>query len=67
MSISDQLREAVRACGSVYAVARDSGVNQSSLNRFMNGERDLRLTAVDKLANYFGLELRPRRTPRRPK
>ena len=57
MAISDQLREAIRRYGSVYAVARDSGVPQSVLQRFVTEERDIRLETADRLAEFFGLHL----------
>lgn len=62
MAISDQLRDAMRGYGSVYAVARDSEIPQPVLNRFLNGERDLRLASADRLAEFFGMRLtRPTR------
>ena len=36
-------------------IAKESGVNQSSLNLFMNGHRDLRLQTATRLSDYFGL------------
>ncbi len=57
MSLSEQLREAIRTYGSVYAVARDSGVSQTILNRFVRGERDLTLETAEKLTEFFGLGL----------
>ncbi|QDU27761.1 helix-turn-helix protein [Anatilimnocola aggregata] len=66
MSLTDQLREAIRDCGtSVNALAKECGVAQPMLARFMNGQ-DLRLTTADKLAAHFGLELRPAE-PKPPK
>jgi predicted transcriptional regulator len=59
MTISERLREAIRKYDSVYAVARDSGVSQSVLQRFVTGRRDLRLSTADRLARFFRLELRP--------
>ncbi len=62
MSITEQLQEAIRNYGSVYAVARDSGVTQPSLQRFMADERDLYLATVDRLCEFFGMRLtRPKR------
>jgi len=57
MSISTQLREAIRRYGSVYAVARDSGVSQPALQRFMTEERDLYLGTVDRLCEFFQMRL----------
>lgn len=59
MTLSEQLREAIRTYGSVYAVARDSGVSQSVLQRFVTEERDVYLETADRLADFFELELRP--------
>jgi hypothetical protein len=65
MAISDDLREAIRSSGkSLTALAKDCGVPQPMLTRFMNGQ-DLRLATVDKLCSYFGLELRPADRPQR--
>ena len=64
MAISEQLREAIRNSGlSVYRIAKDSGVPQQTLQRFMTHERDVRLAqTADKLASYFKLELAPQQT-----
>jgi hypothetical protein len=61
--LSEQLRQAIRDCGeSRYALSKRSGIDQSTLTRFMSGERGLRLDAVDVLADVLGLELRPKKT-----
>jgi transcriptional regulator with XRE-family HTH domain len=62
MSISDQLREAIRKSGqSVYAVSKGSGVSQSSLSRFLTEDesqrQNLSLNSIEQLAAYFGLRL----------
>lgn len=43
---------------SVNSIADASGVSQSSLSRFIRGERDLLLDAADKVAKSLRLELR---------
>ena len=43
---------------SVRSVALNAGISQPQLSRFMKGERDLLLEAVDKVAKSLGLELR---------
>jgi hypothetical protein len=58
--ISDQLRTAIRKYGSVYSVARDSGVAQPVVNRFVRRQRDLKLRTVDRLCDFLGLELKPK-------
>jgi hypothetical protein len=61
--ISEQLRQAIRDCGeSRYALSKRTGIDQSTLTRFMSGERGLRLDVVDVLAEALDLELRPKRT-----
>jgi transcriptional regulator with XRE-family HTH domain len=76
VSISDQLREAIRACGTTrYALARQLGISQSTLSRFVSGERGLTLDVVDKLADVLGLQIvvtvgraeRPRRRGPKPR
>jgi plasmid maintenance system antidote protein VapI len=67
--ISDLLRRTVlRAIGqgrtSYLALERETGVTRASIRRFVNGERTLRLDMADRLAAYFGLELRPKRKGR---
>jgi plasmid maintenance system antidote protein VapI len=60
--MADQLKKAIRSTGkTVNAVAVEAGVPQPVLHRFMTGERDLTLRTAQKLADHFGLELRPRK------
>ena len=42
---------------SVNSIADASGVSQSSLSRFIRGERDLLLDAASKVAKELGLKL----------
>lgn len=66
MTITETLRKAIRDSGlTLYAIGRDSGVKRQSLERFMAGTQSLRLDMADRLAAYFGLELKP--TVRRQK
>lgn len=53
------LRDAAKRTGlSVYQIAKESGVDQSTLNKFINGDRDnLRLDVADRLFKYFGLRV----------
>ncbi|MBU4270924.1 MAG: helix-turn-helix domain-containing protein [Planctomycetes bacterium] len=57
MSISEQLKEAIRAYGTLYAVAKDSGVPYSVLQRFEAGQRDVYLATADRLCEFFGMRL----------
>ncbi|MFC1596572.1 helix-turn-helix domain-containing protein [Planctomycetota bacterium] len=66
MRISDQLRQAVQAYGSVYRVAKDSSVPQPTLQRFITGQSELSLPHVDRLCKFFGMKLtRPKQKPRK--
>ena len=58
MSVSETLKAAVNESGwTINSLASASGIPQSSLQRFINGERGLSLRTVDKLAKYLGLTL----------
>ena len=52
----DQLREIVRKCGHTqYRVAKETGIDESALSKFMRGERGLSMSAVNALAAYLNL------------
>ena len=60
-SIVHQLRAAILASGKTkYRISQESGVTPATLNRFMNGQRDLKLESAAKLCQSLGLELRER-------
>lgn len=60
--ITDALRQAIADSGMSYlALERETGVLRQSLMKFARGEQYLRGDAYDKLAAYFGLELRQKR------
>jgi transcriptional regulator with XRE-family HTH domain len=68
-SLAVILRESAHRSGlSVYQIAKKSGVDQSTLNKFLKGERDnLRLDVADRLFKFFRLQviaIRPRKAPR---
>lgn len=57
--LTDALKSAVKNSGlPLLQVSKGSGVEYASLFRFMNGDRSLRLDKADKLATYFGLEVK---------
>jgi len=59
--ITDPLREAIQNSEeTIYRIAKESGVDYAVVSRFWKGERDLQLSTADRLAKYFGLELRVR-------
>ncbi|MEO2046280.1 MAG: helix-turn-helix transcriptional regulator [Pirellulales bacterium] len=66
MNIADTLRKAAQQRRlSVYRIAKDTGLNQSGLNQFFNGTKDdLRLSTVQALFDYLGLEVMQRKTRR---
>lgn len=67
MAISDQLKEAVEQYGSVYRVAKDSGVPQPTLQRFMAGQSGLSMPHIDRLCDFFGMRLtKPTRKGHKP-
>jgi hypothetical protein len=60
--ISEGLRDALAKSGmSYYAIERATGVSRPSIIYFMRGEKTIRLNIADRLADYFRLEVRPRR------
>jgi plasmid maintenance system antidote protein VapI len=64
-TLSDVLRRAIVESGAaLIALERATGVQRMSIARFLRGETSLRLDKADKLAAYFGLELRPKRKGR---
>ena len=65
MSISNTLKNLVRDT-SQYRTSKDTGIPQSSLSDWVNGHSALGSDKMDKLADYFGLELVPKK-PRRKK
>jgi hypothetical protein len=62
MNITEQIRRAAqRRQLSVYRIAKDCGLDQSGLNKFFNGTKDVLTTpVVDILMDYLDLEVRPK-------
>jgi plasmid maintenance system antidote protein VapI len=63
--ISDLLRRTIaeaieRKEANYKALQRETGVTRATIMRFVKGTQFLRLDMADRLAAYFGLELRPR-------
>lgn len=58
-TLQDALIKAVAETGkSVNSVAKESGVPQAVLQRFLCGKRSLTLETAERLCVYFGLELK---------
>lgn len=56
--IDETLREAIGRSGkSHYQIAKDAGVAPAQLDRFVAGERDLRLATAARVATALGLTL----------
>ena len=66
--LAEQLRRAASDSGlTVYRIAKETGVDQSTLNKFLTGTREnLRLDVADRLFRFF-LQRQPskRRGPRK--
>ncbi len=55
-TLTEQLKDAIREHGgSITALAKEVGIPQPVLHRFVNDERDMYLKTVEKLAQFFGL------------
>jgi plasmid maintenance system antidote protein VapI len=66
MKVSNALRLKIEgATVSRYAIAKTTGIQQATLSRFIHGQRGLDGKSIDKLAKFFGLELRPVRQKRK--
>ena len=58
LSLSDELRQAVERSGvSRYGIWQQTGIDQGSLSKFMDGERGLGMESIDKLADLLGLHI----------
>ena len=64
LTISSVLRDALKMAAdqtSLLHMSAETGIAVAIMSRFVRGERTLTLPTADKLAEYLGLELRPRR------
>ncbi|MDZ4689033.1 MAG: helix-turn-helix transcriptional regulator [Planctomycetaceae bacterium] len=58
--MADALKAAIEASGMPFlTLEQETGVTRQSLMAFVKGQRTLRLDMADKLAVYFGLDVRP--------
>ena len=59
-TLAEQLRAALADSGlSHYRIAKETGVSQPIITRFVNGTRGLSLETADRLAAYFGMRFTP--------
>ena len=64
----DAIRKAIESSEETrYRIAKDAGIAQSQLSRFMSGETGLSVESLEKLADCLGLEIIIRPTRRRRK
>ena len=56
--LSDQLRRAVETCGETcYSISKATGITESTLSRFMTGERGLPMKTLDRLGDHLDLRI----------
>lgn len=61
VGLADVLRAAITESGLThYRIGKDSGVAPQIIDRFVSGERDLKLGTAEKLCEQLGLELKPK-------
>jgi predicted transcriptional regulator len=61
-TLSDQLRQAIRDSGvSRYRIAKETGLTQAALSKFVNGLMGLSLESIDSLGKYLDLEITTKR------
>ena len=60
--MTNAIKQAISESGLSYcAIEQETGVQRSSIMRFMRDEQSLRLDLADRLAVYFGLEVTRRK------
>jgi hypothetical protein len=65
-TFSDELRRAVDGCGrSRYRLCHELGIAESTLSRFMSGERGLTMRCLDSLAALLDLHVVAGKRPKR--
>lgn len=61
-SAASMVRDAIRRdARSLSRLARDAGVSQSQVSRFLAGQRSVSLETASRLMGTLGIELRPYR------
>lgn len=57
-SVSEQVRQLIESCGLTrYRIAQQTGIAESTLSRFVAGQRTLSSDALDKLGELLDLEV----------
>ncbi len=58
ITIVDELRHAIETCGlTEYRIAKDAGIPQPVVNRFVRGERSISFETAAKLCAFLRLHL----------
>jgi transcriptional regulator with XRE-family HTH domain len=64
-SMSNLLKKVIADSGMAYlAIEQATGVERASIMRFVQGKQSLRLDKADRLADFFGIEIRYKRKGR---
>ena len=70
MRVSETLRAALKAAETSgvtrYRISKETGVDHTNLTRFLRERRDVRVSTVDALADFLGLELAPKQAAKKP-
>lgn len=62
--LTDQLRQAIDDCGLTrYEIAKQTGIDESALAKFYNGQRGVSMKALNALGEYLELTIVMRRKP----
>jgi cyanate lyase len=65
-TLTEQLREAIETAGVTrYEIAKQTGVGQAALSKFVLGQRGLSNKAMDAVGEYLGLAICKQRKPRK--
>ncbi len=58
VKLSDQIRRAIQNCGvSRYRISKETGIEQTTLSKFMLGKRGLPMKTLDVLADFLRLRI----------
>ena len=58
VSLSEQIRRAIRDCGLTrYRICKDIGITQPNMTRFMQGKAWLSMQTLDKIADLLDLNV----------
>ena len=61
------VNDAVKQAGNPNALALKCGINQGTISRWLNGERDPKLSGIAKIMDYMGVTIqRPEANPLAP-